>query len=310
VFAVLTGGTPTSPGYADVIASVRLPRAVTALVGGAALACGGLILQTLFRNPLAGPWALGITSGARLGVAAVVVSGAAAGTNAFVELGALGNLGLAGGAFLGSIVVLAIVTALARRTGAVSLLIVGLMIYYLCEALMGFLLHFTTVEQVRVFVEWNDGSFHTASVAQLGILVPAVVFGLLGATFLSKPLNSFLLGEQYAKTMGVNVARTRAVAMASMVALAGTVTAYCGPLMFLDIAVPHLCRGVFKTSDHRTLIPATALTGALIAVSADLFVHLPWERHLLHLNYVNSLIGAPVVLWVTLRHRRSAIVEA
>jgi iron complex transport system permease protein len=301
--AILVGAAPENPAYADVVLRVRLPRALTAAAGGAALACGGLILQTLFRNPLAGPWALGITSGARLGVALVVVAGAAAGTNVFVNLGVLGNLGLAGGAFLGSVAVLAIVTAIARRVSGMSLLIVGLMIYYLAEALTGFVLHFTTVEQVRVFAGWDDGSFHTASVSQLWILLPVVAIGLAGATALSKSLNAFLLGEQYARTLGVHVARTRVAAMTTMIALAGTVTAYCGPLMFLDIAVPHLCRGLFRTSDHRVLLPATAAVGALIAVSADLIVHLPWERHLLHLNYVNALIGAPVVLWVTLRQR-------
>jgi iron complex transport system permease protein len=303
VLAVLARGNPSNAGYFDVVMNVRLPRAATALFGGAALACGGLILQTLFRNPLAGPWALGITSGARLGVALVVVAGAAMGTNVFVNLGDLGNLGLAGGAFFGSIVVMVIVSAIARRIGGIALLIVGLMIYYLGEALTGFVLHFTTEEQTRIFVSWNDGSFHTASVNQLWILVPVVSAGLIAAFVLSKPLNSFLLGEEYAKTMGVHLSRTRVAAMTSMIGLAGTVTAYCGPLVFLDIAVPHLCRGLFKTSDHRLLVPATALVGALIALSADLFVHLPWERHLLHLNHVNSLIGAPIVLWIMLRQR-------
>jgi iron complex transport system permease protein len=126
---------------------------------------------------------------------------------------------------------------------------------------------------------------------------------LAAACVLSKPLNSFLLGDGYARTMGVHVARARMAGMTCMIALAGTVTAYCGPLVFLDIAVPHLCRGLFKTSDLRTLIPATALVGALIAATADLIVHLPWEQHRLHLNYVNSLVGAPVVLWIMLRAR-------
>jgi iron complex transport system permease protein len=307
VIRILVRGEATNPAHVDVITQVRLPRAVTALLGGAALACGGLILQTLFRNPLAGPWALGITSGARLGVAFVVVSAAALGTNVFVNLGALGNLGLAGGAFLGSAVVVVLVSAIARRATGVSLLIVGLMIYYLADALTGVVLHFTSVEQVRVFVEWSDGSFHTASVGQLAVLVPVVCIGLAGAFALAKPLDSFVLGDQYAKSLGIHLARTRVAALSAMIALAGTVTAYCGPLMFLDIAVPHLCRGVMKTSEHRLLIPATALVGAFIAVTADTIVHLPWERHVLHLNYVNSLIGAPVVLWVTLRHRGARV---
>jgi iron complex transport system permease protein len=238
-----------------------------------------------------------------LGVALVVVAGAAMGTNVFVNLGGAGNLGLAGGAFIGAIAVLAIVTAISRRLSGVSLLIVGLMIYYIGDAVTGFVLHFTSEEQVRIFAGWDDGSFHTASVSQLAILVPMVTAGLIAAVLLSKPLNSLLLGEQYAKTLGVHIARTRVVALTTMIALAGTVTAYCGPLVFLDIAVPHLCRSLFRTSDHRLLLPATILVGALIATAADFIVHLPWEQHSLHLNYVNALIGAPVFLWMMLRHR-------
>jgi iron complex transport system permease protein len=155
-----------------------------------------------------------------------------------------------------------------------------------------------------VFGGWNDGSFRTASWGQLRILLPAVGIGLVVAGFLVKPLNALLIGETYASTLGLRVRQVRRLILAGMIALSGSVTAFCGPLVFLDIAVPHLCRGMMRTSDHRVLLPAVALTGALIALTGDLIVHLPMRRHIFHLNYVTALIGVPVVVWAVFRSKQ------
>jgi iron complex transport system permease protein len=184
-------------------------------------------------------------------------------------------------------------------------LIVGLMTLYLCEGLVGVVLHFTEEPNARVFASWNDGSFANVTWSQSRILIPLVAAGLVVSGLMVKPLNALLLGENYARTLGLTVQHARLCAFASTAILAGVVTAYCGPVVFLGVAIPHLCRGIFNTSDHRILLPAVILLGSMVALAADLVTHLPWERHVLHLNTVNALIGAPVVLWVVLRQRRS-----
>ncbi|MEM6795913.1 MAG: iron chelate uptake ABC transporter family permease subunit, partial [Acidobacteriota bacterium] len=261
----------------------------------------------LFRNPLAGPWALGLTAGAQLGVALVAVAGAVAGSAglavALERLGVIADLSLAAGAFGGATAVLVGVVALSRRVNAVTLLIAGLMFGFLAQGLVGVLLHFTTESQIEVFENWSDGSFGGVTADKLTVLAPAVALGLLLIGLSIKPLNALLLGERYARSLGVRIERARNTALFAVVCLAGSVTAYCGPILFLDLAVPHLCRGLFRTTDHRILVPAVALVGSTVALAADLIVHLPWRQHFLHLNAVNALIGAPVVLWVLLRRR-------
>lgn len=309
IVTILLGGESSQEIWRVIVLELRLPRAITACLAGTALALGGLTLQTLFRNPLAGPWALGITAGAQLGVAMVAVAGAVAGSIglavALSRLGVLADLSLAAGAFAGATAMLMAVVALSRRVNAVTLLIAGLMFGFLAQGLVAVLLHFTTENQVEVYENWNDGSFGGVTPDKLVVLAPAVALGLflIGASI--KPLNALLLGERYARSLGVRIRRTRNTALFAVVCLAGSVTAYCGPILFLDLAVPHLCRGLFRTTDHRILVPAVALVGSTVALAADLIVHLPWRQHFLHLNAVNALIGAPVVLWVLLR-RRSA----
>lgn len=309
VLTILSGGEAERVTWDRIVLHFRLPRALNALFSGAAIGACGLLLQTLFRNPLADPFVLGVVHGAKFGVAIVVVVAGLAG-NAFAQkFGWLGDLSLAAAAAAGSTLLMLAILALSRRVSTVTILIVGLMLGYLCQGLISVVLHFTDETQARVFESWNDGSFAGITQTQLRILIPAVLAGLALAHALVKPLNALLLGESYARTLGLPVGRARAVAFAATAILSGTVTAYCGPIAFLGIVVAHLCRGLFQTSDHRTLMPAVTLMGALLALSADLVTHLPWSKHFLHLNAVNGLIGAPVVLWVLLRSRNGRALE-
>ncbi len=290
--------------WAKIINELRLPRTIAAAIGGAALGTAGLQLQTLFRNPLAGPWALGLTAGAQLGVALVVTAAAVVGSSFLENFAFLSNLSIVAGAMLGCVMVLLLIVAIARRVSTITLLIFGLMLGYLAQGLISVILHFTNQSQAKIFAGWNDGSFAGVYWEHFPILLPLTVIGLTSGWLMTKPLNALLLGENYARSLGISVRRTRTVTLTSAVLLAAPVTAYCGPILFLGLIIPHLARGLFNTSDHKVLIPAVMLLGGVIALAADLFVHLPWERHFLHLNAVNALIGAPVVMWVILRNKR------
>ena len=292
-----------NPSWEAILWELRLPRAVTALCAGAALGAAGLLLQTLFRNPLAGPWALGLIGGAELGVAIVVTAGAVVGSATLAQLGFLNDIGMAAGAVAGAGAIALLVASMARYVTTMTLLILGLMLGYLAEGLVSVVLHFTTEVQARVFASWRDGSFGGVTWDQLPILLPTLGLGLVFAFVMVKPLNALLLGERYASSLGLPVGYVRLATLACAVLLAGPVTAFCGPILFLGIIVPHMARGLFNTSDHRLLMPATALLGAIVALAADLIVHLPWERHVLHLNAVNAVIGAPFVIAILLRNR-------
>jgi len=302
VVGTLLGG-PVAPGVHTIIWELRLPRALAAALAGAALGVCGLQLQTLFRNPLAGPWALGITAGAQVGVAFVVMSAAVVGSDFLRSFESFGSLGSVAGAALGAAGVMALMAAAAKRVSTVALLIFGLMLGFMAEGLVSVLLHFTNETQARVYASWSDGSYGGVTWEQLRFLVPLSACGFLLAVALAKPLNALLLGEDYARTMGADVVRTRYAALAGVIALAGPVTAYCGPITFLGIITPHVCRGILRTADHRLLTPAVILAGAALGLVGDLVVHGPWERHFLHLNPVNALIGGPIVIAVILRQR-------
>lgn len=309
VVTILTGGEAERITWDRIVLQFRMPRACNAMFSGAALGACGLLLQTLFRNPLADPFVLGVVHGAKFGVALVVVAAGLAG-NAFAQrFGWIGDLSLATAAALGSTLLMLAILALSRRVSTVTILIVGLMLGYLCQGLISVVLHFTDETQARVFESWNDGSFAGITSTQLRILIPAVLAGLALAHSLVKALNALLLGENYARTLGLPVARARILAFAATALLSGVVTAFCGPIAFLGIVVAHLCRGLLNTSDHGILMPAVTLMGALLALAADLVTHLPWSKHFLHLNAVNGLIGAPVVLWVLLRSRNAKALE-
>jgi iron complex transport system permease protein len=307
VWAVLTNQAGVSEGWREIILVFRLPRAVAAMLAGAALGVAGLEMQTLFRNPLADPFILGISSGASLGVALLVLGAWGFGVQRVMEKsGFFGNCSLVMAAVAGSIAVLCLVLGIARKVeSSLTLLIVGLMFGYISSSLVSILLHFAQEQQMQSYITWTFGSFGGVTWVQLLVFTPAVFSGLAVAWILAKPLNAVLLGESYARSMGENIHRIRFWIILGASLLAGTVTAYCGPIGFLGIAVPHLCRSILKTSDHHMLVPAVILMGAALAMIADLLAQAPGTRIMLPLNAVTSLIGAPVVIGVILRRQKA-----
>ena len=304
VVAVLAGQEASKESWTYIILSFRLPKAVTALLAGAALAVSGLQMQTLFRNPLADPYILGVSAGASLGVALVVLASGAA-TGFLSSVGLVGDLSLIGAAVIGAGGVSALVMVVARQLRqAMTLLILGLMMSYATAAVVSILIYFSVPEQIQAYITWTFGSFGGVTKRQLVLLAPLIGAGLLLAGLLVKPLNALLLGETYARSMGVNVGRVRFWMIAGTSILAGVVTAFCGPIGFLGVAVPHLCRALFHSSDHRILVPATLLMGSTIALLADLVAGLPGSDRVLPLNAVTALLGAPVVVWIILSRSR------
>lgn len=300
-------GYPVSdPAWRDILWELRLPRCLTAALAGAALAASGLLMQTLFRNPLAGPYSLGISAGASLGVALAVLAGGSAsalpGLPGWPDWAA--RLDAAGSAVAGAAVVLALVMAASRRIRShTTLLILGLMFGQIAGALVSVLQAFSDAESLRAFAFWGFGSYAGVTWAQLPALAGAVAAGLLLAAACAKPLNALLLGWAYARSLGVRAERLRALSLVATSLLAGAVTAYCGPVAFLGLAVPHLCRGWLRTSDHRVLLPACILLGASLSLAADLASRLPGSGRALPLNAVMALIGAPVVIAILARRR-------
>ncbi len=304
VLTILTGGTPARSTWTTIVLDFRLPKALTALLAGAALGVSGLQMQTLFRNPLADPFVLGVSSGASLGVALVVLGVGTTGAVMLAGLGLTGDLGLTFAAFLGAAVTLMIVVSVAARVQSVmTLLILGLMFGYVTSAIVTLLLYFSITERLKAYMSWTFGSFAAVTWGQMPIFIPVIIASIVIAFLLSKPLNALLLGEGYARSMGMNVRRGRLMIIVSTALLAGTVTAFCGPIGFLGLAVPHLCRALLGTSDHRLLIPSTVLMGGILALVADMIAQMPGNQTVLPLNAVTSLIGAPVVIWVILRRR-------
>lgn len=309
VVTVLLGGEPSHAPWSTIVTDVRLPRALTALLAGAALGIGGLLMQTLFRNPLADPFILGITAGASLGVALVVLVVGTAGTGLVAGLGLAGNVGVAGAAAIGAGAVTVIVLAVSRRMESpATVLIIGLMVGYATTAIVSVLIYsgFGQLERIRAYIAWGFGSFGGTTWSQLQVLLPAVVIGLIAAALSTKQLNALLLGDRYAASMGLGVRRARLVTILSASLLAGAVTAFCGPIAFIGVAVPHMARGLLRTSDHRMLVPAVVLVGGVVALAAGLVAQLPGTDRTLPLNAVTSLIGAPVVVVILLRLRRQS----
>ncbi len=295
VLGILLGRAPTDPTWQAIVWQFRLPRALTATLAGSALAVGGLQMQTLFRNPLAGPFVLGIDAGASLGVALVLLAGGT--TGAFG-----GDLGTAVAASLGAATVLALVALAARYvTSTTVLLILGLMFGNATLSVASILLQFSSAERAQSYLLWTFGSFGSATLAQMPLFASAIALALALALLGAKALNALLLGETYARSLGLSLDRARWQVLASTALLAGTVTAFCGPVAFLGVAVPHLCRGWLKLADHRYLLPGTAISGATLALCANLVAQLPGSQLALPLNAVLALVGAPVVAWVVLR---------
>lgn len=307
IIHILLGGTPEKVSWADIIFKFRLPKALTAVLVGAALSAAGLQMQTLFRNPLADPYILGVSSGASLGVALVILGmGTGASAQTFVAgLGGFGDLTLALAASLGAGLVLGAVLLLARRVqNTLTLLVTGLMFGYLASAVVSLLIYFSQPERVQVFSLWTAGSFGGVTWNQMRVFLPATLLGLLIALVMIKPLNALLLGDDYARSLGLNVRRARVWIIVSASLLAGVSTAFCGPIWFVGVAVPHVARSLLKTADHRALLPASLLMGAAFALLADLIAQLPGSQRILPLNVVMSLFGVPVILSIILRQKQ------
>ena len=296
IWAALTGGS-CDPAVRDIILKIRLLKAVTALFAGAALAASGLQMQTLFRNPLAGPYVLGISSGAGLGVALFLLGAPLLGVSAhsFVQ-----SLSIAGAAWLGAALVLLIVMAVSRRIKDIMvILILGMMFGSGVSSMVEILQYLSSEAALKSFVIWTMGSLGDVTGGNLALMLPVITAGLVLSVAVIKPLNLLLLGENYARTMGLNVQRTRTLLFLSPVLLAGTVTAFCGPVGFIGLAVPHLARMLFASADHRVLMPASMLSGAALLLVCDLIS----KSLALPINTVTALMGIPVVIVVVVRNR-------
>ncbi|MCP4751278.1 MAG: iron ABC transporter permease [Proteobacteria bacterium] len=308
VFSILTGKGSEMLVWERIVLNLRLPKTITAVLAGMALSISGLQMQTLFRNPLAGPFVLGISSGASLGVAIFVLAANLVGSAMSLGFEFLGEFGIVIAATLGASSVLILILAVSFRIrNTLTLLIVGIMFGYATGGIVNILLYFSNPHNIQSYIVWTFGSFRGVTWNQAGILIPIVAVGMCLAITTVKSLNAMLLGDAYARSLGLNVKRVRVVTVFSTALLAGSVTAFCGPIGFLGIAVPHLCRGLFSTSDHRTLVPAVAGMGAVIALCSELIAQLPGSQYSLPLNAITALFGAPVVIWVVLRQRSSMV---
>lgn len=294
VVGALLGG--SDPVLGQIVREIRLPRVLTAIAAGAALGIGGVLMQALFRNPMADAWSLGLTAGGQLGVALLVTATAFSGPAALSFLTRFQGIGLTFGAAMGVGVAAFAMVALARRVSTVTLLVVGLMMWFTAQGLVSVVMHFANRIGGRVFSGWNDGSFAGVTLTDLPVLLLPVLLGIALAALAAKGLTTLLLGETYAESLGTDVPRLRRTTLAAVVLLVAPVTAYCGPVIFIGLIVPHFARAIAGSARILPLLPLAALSGALLALAADAVVHAPWEQHFLHLNAVLAIVGAPVVI--------------
>lgn len=308
VFLVLMGKEPEKQSWTSIVMLFRLPKALAAVVAGAALAMSGLMMQTLFRNPLAGPSVLGISAGASLGVALVVLGTAMShrGARLIEGLGVGGNLTIVAASALGALLVLAAILLCARWVDNVmTLLIVGLLGGFALNAVVSVLIHFSRPEMIQAYIAWTFGSFANITWREMQVFLPLSLSVCILTLFTGKPLNGLLLGETYARSMGLSFLTIRIIVISITAVLVGCVTAYCGPIAFIGIAVPHLARVLAATSDHRILLPVTALSGGVVALCADIIAQLPGHASVLPLNAVTALIGSPVIIWFIIQRQRT-----
>ena len=294
----------SNPTISTIVFDYRLPQAVTALLAGAALSVAGLLMQTLFRNPLADPSMLGISSGAGLGVAITILFTGILGGSALSSFGLWSNIGVSVAAFLGATLVLTLILGFSSRVkNMTTLIIIGLMVSYLAGSLTDILKFFSMKEDIHAFVIWGMGSFSAVGSSKLAFFSISIILGLFASLFLSKTLNILLLGDLYAENLGINIKRNNFIIIMISGYLTAIVTAYCGPIAFLGLAIPHLTRFIFRTSDHRILVPAVMLIGMVISLLCNLIARVPGFEGNLPVNAVTAFIGAPVVIWVILRKR-------
>ena len=299
VLRLIAGGGDNSV-HSLILFDFRLPAAFAALLVGAGLSVSGLLMQSLFRNPLAGPYVLGVSSGASLSVAL------------FIMVGGLGIVAVSSSSWLlalfaitGSVAVLLLVMLISGRVrDSVSLLIVGIMLAGITSSVVSILQYFTTPELLRHFVVWTFGSLGGINYPQLAVILPVVLLGILSSVAMQKSLNSILLSDNYARLLGVSVKRLRLAIILTTGLMAGVITAFAGPVVFVGVAVPHLTRSMFRTSDHRILVPGTVLTGAVFMLLCDIASRSAGFDTPLPINAVSSLVGAPVIIWIVVKNRR------
>ncbi|MFI3278329.1 MAG: iron ABC transporter permease [Rikenellaceae bacterium] len=285
--------------WKNIIFKSRMPQTITAIVAGAGLSISGLQMQTVFRNPLAGPSELGVSSGASLGVAFILLLSGRIMGGTLSNMGIFGEVAISTAAIVGSLAVMLIILAISQRVrGNVTLLIIGVMIGYIATAIIGVLKFFSTDEDVHGYVIWGLGSFSKVSGGNLLPFVIIMAVLIPSSFLLIKRLNLMLLGDEYASSLGLSIRNARRAVIISACAITAIVTAYCGPIVFLGLAVPHLCRTIFSTSDHRILMPGVTLMGALLAMVCNLVARMPGFEGALPINSVTALIGAPIVIYV------------
>ena len=303
IIDILLGGNSSKSSWELIILHFRLPKAITAILVGSGLAISGLLMQTLFRNPLAGPFVLGISSGASLGVALLILgSGIFGGVLATI---AFSNWGLAIASSLGAALVLMAVLVTANKVrNTMSILIIGLMFGTVTSAIISVLTFFSDAEKIQQFIFWSFGSLGNLSWNEVLVFFIIYLLGILGLLKVIKPLNTFLLGENYSKSLGIDIKKSRIIILLITSLLTGVITAFAGPIAFIGLAVPHITKLVFKTSNHKTLLPAVAILGAIVLLVCDLIAQLPTSEFTLPINAVTSLFGAPVVIWLLIRKKK------
>ena len=296
IWGVLTG-TTTQSAIRSIVIDIRLVKAIMAILAGAALSLSGLQMQTLFRNPLAGPYILGVSAGASFGVALFLLGAPLFAISSTTLVTAVGT---AGAAWIGAAAVLVLIIALSRRIKDIMvILILGMMLSSALGAVVEILQYLSDEAALKSFVVWTMGSLGDITLSQLSFIAPMIIIGIALAVLTIKPLNILLLGESYAITSGVNISKVRRIVFLSTTLLAGTVTAFCGPIGFVGIAAPHLARMLYRTADHRILIPASAIIGALMMLTGDIIAKLL----LLPINTITALMGIPVVVYIVTRNR-------
>lgn len=302
-FDILLGGNSSKPSWDVIIIHFRLPKAITAILVGSGLAISGLLMQTLFRNPLAGPFVLGISSGASLGVALLILgSGIFSG---ILATAALSDWGVVIASSTGaSLVLIALIATANKIRNTMSILIIGLMFSTVTSAIISVLTFFSDAKEIQQFIFWGFGNLGNLSWNEVMIFFTVYLIAILNLLFVIKPLNTFLLGENYSKSLGIDIKKSRMMILLITSVLTGVITAFTGPIAFIGLAVPHITKLLFKTSNHMILLPAVAIIGAMIMLVCDLIAQLPNSEFTLPINSVTSLFGAPIVIWLLIRKKK------
>lgn len=303
IFHTLIGEFTTKESWQTIILDFRLPKAITAILVGSGLSICGLLMQTLFRNPLAGPFVLGVSSGASLGVALLILGSSVFG--GFFLTSSISNWSLAIAASLGAFLVLfAVILAANSVRNTMSILIIGLMFGSLTAAVISVLAYFSEAAQIKQYLFWSFGSLGNLTWSELSVFGSIYLVGILACFAVIKPLNSFLLGENYAKSLGINIKKSRNIILVITSLLTGVITAFSGPIAFVGLAVPHIAKMLFTTSNHKVLIPASAIIGGIVLLICDSIAQLPTSEFTLPINAITSLFGAPIVIWLLIRKKK------